>query len=97
MKVMSKESPQERLCDLKGFGPKSEEILAVVDINSVEDFMNVDPYQLYDKLKKEVKGTGLNSIYAILGARENRHWQDVKKTSKTEILFKLDDMGLAPK
>jgi DNA transformation protein len=97
MKVMSKESPQERLCDLKGFGPKSEEILAVVDINSVEDFMNVDPYQLYARLKKEVKGTGLNSIYAILGARENRHWLDVKKTSKTEILFKLDDLGLAPK
>ncbi|MFT5665388.1 MAG: DNA transformation protein [Gammaproteobacteria bacterium] len=97
MKSTSKELPQARLRDLKGFGPKSEEILAVVDINSVEDFMNVDPYQLYDKLKKEVKGTGLNSIYAILGARENRHWQDVKKTSKTEILFKLDDMGLAPK
>jgi hypothetical protein len=46
--------------------------------------MSVDPYQLYARLKKEVKGTGLNSIYAILGARENRHWQEVKKTSKTE-------------
>jgi DNA transformation protein len=97
MKSTSKELPQARLRDLKGFGPKSEGILALVDINSVEDFMNVDPYILYKRLKKEVKGTGLNSIYAILGARENRHWQAVKKTSKMEILFKLDDMGLAPK
>ena len=90
-------SPRKRLRDLKGFGPKSEGILAAVDIKSVEDFMNIDPYHLYARLKKEVKGTGLNSIYAILGARENRHWQEVKKTDKTEILIRLDDMGLAPK
>jgi DNA transformation protein len=97
MKAADKSSPQKRLRDLKGFGPKSEEILALVDINSVEDFLNVDPYQLYASLKKEVRGTGLNSIYAILGSRENPHWQDVKETSKTEILLTLDDMGLASK
>ncbi|OMH39153.1 TfoX/Sxy family DNA transformation protein [Motiliproteus sp. MSK22-1] len=86
-----------RLRDLKGFGPKSEEILARVDVNSVEEFMAIDPYELYAKLKKTVKGTGMNSIYAIIGAQENIHWQDVSRTRKTEILMKLDDMGLAPK
>jgi hypothetical protein len=45
MKATTKASPQARLRDLKGFGPKSEEILALVNIDSVEDFMNVDPYQ----------------------------------------------------
>ncbi len=58
MKAADKPSPQKRLRDLKGFGPKSEEILALVDINSVEDFLNVDPYQLYASLKK----------------RSERHW-----------------------
>ncbi|MCF6225591.1 MAG: TfoX/Sxy family protein [Xanthomonadales bacterium] len=86
-----------RLRDLKGFGPKSEEILAKVDINSVEEFMVSDPYILYAELKKKVKGTGLNSIYAIIGAQEGLHWQEVSRTRKTEILFRLDDMGLAPK
>jgi len=86
-----------RLRDLKGFGPKSEDILAQVDINSVEEFMAVDPYELYARLKKEVKGTGLNSIYAIIGAQEGLHWQEVSRTRKAEILFRLDDMGLAPK
>jgi len=86
-----------KLRDLKGFGPKSEEILAQVDINSVEDFMKVDPFELYARLKEKVKGTGLNSIYAIIGARENVHWQEVSRTRKTEILMRLDDMGLAPK
>ena len=86
-----------RLRDLKGFGPKSEEILAEVDINSVDDFMAIDPFELYKQLKLKVKGTGLNSIYAIIGAREDIHWHEVAKTRKEEILYRLDDMGLAPK
>ncbi|WP_163134922.1 TfoX/Sxy family DNA transformation protein [Agarivorans sp. Alg241-V36] len=87
----------KRLRDLKGFGPRSEEILAEVNIHSVDDFMAIDPYQLYARLKSTVKGTGLNSIYAIIGAREDRHWQEIKQQHKTEILFKLDELGLAPK
>ncbi|AWB64931.1 transcriptional regulator [Saccharobesus litoralis] len=87
----------KRLRDLKGFGPKSEQILAQVNIHTVEDFMAIDPYELYRQLKLTVKGTGLNSIYAIIGARENKHWQDVAKHQKSAILMRLDDMGLAPK
>ena len=86
-----------RIRDLKGFGPKSEEILAQVGIHSVDDFMNIDPFELYRQLKLTVKGTGLNSIYAIIGAREGMHWQEIARTQKEEILMRLDDMGLAPK
>jgi len=88
--------PPKRLRDLNGFGPRSEEILAEVKIHSVEDFMAMDPYDLY-ALIKPMKGMGLNSIYAILGARENLSWLEVAKTRKTEILLRLDDLGLAPK
>lgn len=85
-----------RLSDLKGFGPKSEEILAQVNIHSVEQFLNCDGFELYAALKKTVKGTGLNSIYAILGAQQDVHWQEIARTQKYEILLRLDDMGLAP-
>jgi DNA transformation protein len=44
-----------------------------------------------------MKGMGLNSIYAIIGARENISWLEVANTRKTEILMRLDDLGLAPK
>lgn len=87
----------KKISDLPGFGPKSEIILAQVGINSVDEFMQQDPFALYAKLKKEVKGTGLNSIYAIIGAQTNRHWQQVAKEEKEFILMRLDDMGLAPK
>ena len=86
-----------RIQDLKGFGEKSEEILAKVGIHSVDKFMAIDPFELYKKLKETVPRTGLNSIYAIIGAQENISWQEVAREQKTEILFRLDDMGLAPK
>ncbi|CCN81916.1 putative TfoX N family protein [Vibrio nigripulchritudo SFn27] len=88
---------EKRLRDLKGFGPKSEEILATVGIHSVDDFMLADSYELYAKLKAKVKGTGLNSIYSIIGAKENIDWREVAKQRKTEVLMRLDEMGLAPK
>lgn len=86
-----------RIRDLKGFGPRSEEIFAQIGIHSAEAFMEADPYELYARLKADVKGTGLNSIYAILGARDDMDWREVAKTRKHEILMRLDDLGLAPK
>lgn len=89
-------NPPCRLRDLNGFGPRSEEMLAEVDVHSVAEFMAIDPYELYARMKP-MKGVGLNSIYAIIGARENLSWLEVANTRKTEILLKLDDMGIAPK
>ncbi|MFT6005921.1 MAG: DNA transformation protein [Pseudoalteromonas tetraodonis] len=88
--------PPKRLRDLNGFGPRSEEILAELGIDSVENFIAIDPYDLYAMLKP-IKGMGLNSIYAIIGARENISWLEIAKTRKIEILIRLDDLGLAPK
>jgi len=82
--------------DLNGFGPRSAEIFAEVGIHSVEEFMDTDPFGLYEKIKP-MKGMGLNSINAILGARENISWLEIKKTRKMEILMRLDDLGIAPK
>ena len=86
-----------KLRDLKGFGPKSEEILASVDIHSVDEFMQTDPYELYALLKEKMNGIGLNSIYAIIAAQEDIPWLEVVRTRKMEILLRLDDMGIAPK
>lgn len=94
--IKTYEIPPKRLSDLNGFGPRSEEILAEVGINSVQDFVKIDPYDLY-ALIKPMKGMGLNSIYSIIGARENVSWIEIKNTRKTEILMRLDELGLAPK
>ena len=84
------------LSELKGFDPKSKEMLERVGIDSVEVFMETDPYKLYSLLKSNVPGTSLNMLYAIIGAQEDTDWREIAKSRKMEILLRLDDMGLAP-
>lgn len=82
---------------LPGFGPKSRQMLAAVGVHTRADFFAWDPFQLYAKLKTLDNKVSLNMLYAILGARDNCHWQQVKRTRRTEILLRLDELGLAPK
>lgn len=85
------------LDQLPGFGPKSKQMLAAVGINTCVEFFDCDPYQLYARLKAADPKVSLNMLYAILGARDNCHWQEVKRTRRTEILLRLDELGIAPK
>jgi DNA transformation protein len=85
------------LDQLPGFGPKSKLMLAAVGVHSCAQFFASDPYQLYARLKAHDPKTSLNMLYAILGAQANCHWQEIKRTQRTEILLRLDDLGLAPK
>lgn len=86
-----------KIRELKGLGEKSEEMLQQVGIHSVDEFMQADPFDIYRKLKAQIPGTSLNALYAMMGAQENLDWRDIAKTRKTEILVKLDDLGIAPK
>ena len=83
--------------DLRGFGGKSQQNLAKIGIHTVAEFMDANAFDLYKRLKENVPGTSLNFIYGIIAAQENKHWHQVMKEQKTDILFRLDDMGLAPK
>jgi DNA transformation protein len=83
--------------NLKGLGPKSHEMLLRVGIESAEDFHAEDPFELYRRMIEAGVPANLNLLYAMIGAQEDQHWQEIKQTRKTEILFRLDDMGLAPK
>ncbi|MDU0352923.1 TfoX/Sxy family DNA transformation protein [Paraglaciecola aquimarina] len=72
-------------------------MLAKVDIHSVEEFMAIDSFELYKRLKQKVEGTGLNSLYTLIAAKEGKHRLDIANHQKAEILLKLESMGLAPK
>ncbi len=85
-----------RIRELQGLGKKSEEILKRAGISSVEEFMASDPFELYLTLRQSVPGVGLNFLYAMLGAQEHMHWQQIARERKTAILMRLDEMGIAP-
>jgi len=85
-----------RIRDLEGLGPKSEAMLASIDVDSADAFKCSDAFEMYKKLKEQNNGVSLNMLYAMLGAQEGVRWQDVARDRKTEILMRSDDMGLAP-
>ena len=82
---------------LKGLGPKSREMLAKIGIDSAEQLRAADVIEVYARLHQVIPNVSLNMLYALIGAQEDLPWQQIKTERKTEILLRLDDMGLAPK
>jgi DNA transformation protein len=90
-------STPKRLQDMVNIGAKFEQALMQVGIDSPHQLQNADPFEVYARLKRSVPGSSLVALYALIGAVENRHWLEVKRDRRTEILLRLDDMGIAPK
>lgn len=85
------------IASLKGLGPKSSAALRSVGIDSIEELRVRDPFDVYALLKANVPGTNLNFLYGLIGAVEDVHWQEIKRTRRTQILLRLEEMGIAPK
>ncbi len=86
-----------RLRDMKGLGPRSEEWLALVGIDTPQALRAADPFEVYARLQAQVPGFNLNGLYALIGAIEDRSWIEVKRERRTEILLRLEQMGIAPR
>lgn len=87
------------ITDLRGLGPKSKAMLHSIGVTSVEQFMAADVFVLYARIQSEHQSanqaTSLNLLYAMIGAQENRHWQEIKRERRLEILLRLEEMGAA--
>ena len=82
---------------LPGFGPKTTQALAAIGIHTIDELKARDVYDVYRQLKGEVPGTSLNFMYGLIAAVEGRDWREVQRLYRTEILLRLDELGLAPK
>ncbi len=74
---------------LPGLGPKSERQLNAVGIHTVADLQRIGPVQAFLLLQRQKPPPSMNFLYALVGALENRHWQDIARERKTELLAQL--------
>lgn len=79
---------------MQNLGPKSQAQLKAIGIHSLEQLRACDPYALYVQLKKTNPKVSLNFLYSIIGAQEGRHWIDIKKERRLEILLRLEALGM---
>lgn len=85
------------VASLKGLGPKSSAALRTIGIRSIAELRARDPFDVYAELKVKVPGTSLNFLYGLIGAIEDVQWQQIKRTRRTAILLRLEEMGIAPR
>lgn len=80
-----------------GLGEMSWNALRSVGIHSPDVLRTRDPFDVYADLHRTNLSRSLNMLYALIGAREGVHWQVIARERRTEILLRLDQMGIAPK
>jgi DNA transformation protein and related proteins len=81
----------------QGLGAKSREQLAAVGIHTPDELRSSDAFDVYARIKVRWPGASRNLVYALIGAQEGRHWRDIARERRTEVLLRLDAMGLAPR
>jgi len=80
-----------KLRDLKGLGPKSEQCLIDIGINTPEELAKFGAVRTFIKLRDNSDAKpSLNFLYALVGALENKHWAKIAKEEKGRLLIELD-------
>lgn len=87
----------QRLRDMKGLGPRSEQWLPLAGIDTPAQLRAADPFEVYARLMEHMPAPSLNMLYALIGAIEDRNWLDIKRERRGEILMRLEDIGIAPR
>ncbi|MCF8777220.1 TfoX/Sxy family protein [Vibrio sp. IRLE0018] len=80
----------ERIRDLQGLGPKSEQMLQSVGINTSQQLRDLGPIRAYLRVREAQPKASLNLLYALVGALEGEHWLQVAKQRRWELLTQLE-------
>jgi DNA transformation protein and related proteins len=83
-----------RLSGLRNLGPKSEAMLATIDIRTHEQLAVRGALDAFIALKQAGQPASLNLLYAMEGALSNRDWRDVMRDDKLHLLTELEARGV---
>ncbi|WP_157991345.1 TfoX/Sxy family DNA transformation protein [Caldimonas tepidiphila] len=81
----------------RGLGPKSRAWLAQAGVHTSAQLRVADAVELYLRIRREQPGVGMNLLYALIGAQEDRPWQEIARERRLELLLRLDERGAAPR
>jgi DNA transformation protein len=80
-----------RLRDLPGLGPKSEQWLHEVGIETESQLKQLGAIRAFIRLRAECSiKPSLNFLYALVGAIEGKQWLTVAQNEKGRLLMELE-------
>ena len=81
------------LIKLKGIGPRCQALLNQVGIFTAEELREVGAIEAYLRIIEETEFSAhIALLYALVGAVEDRHWQEVAQTEKVRLRAELEGL-----
>ena len=71
---------------MRNIGPKSAAWLRQVGLRSLEDIAAIGTVDAFMKVRRAGFKPSLNLLYALEGALQNCHWQEVPDARRTELV-----------
>jgi hypothetical protein len=75
---------------LLNLGPQSTRWLASIGITTTAQLRRAGAVAAYVEVKRLHAGVSMNLLYALAGALEERHWSDVRRTQRLELLLAVE-------
>ena len=76
--------------ELRNIGPKSAAWLRQVGLRSAEDLVAVGAVQAFIKVKRAGFKPSLNLLYALEGALQDCHWQEIPEARRAELVAAVE-------
>lgn len=86
--------PAQHLSDLRNLGPKSEEMLAAIDIHTPIQLAGFGAVAAFIALNQSGLWASLNMLWALEGALSDRDWRGVVRNDKLRLLTELQAQGV---
>lgn len=81
----------ERLIDLRSIGPRCQDLLQQVGINTPKQLRELGAMEAYLRIIEETDFKPyIGLLYALVSAIENRDWYDVAQTDKARLKAELE-------
>lgn len=79
------------ISELKGLGPKSQDMLARADITSIAQLKDLGSVEAFVRTKRAIPGVSLNLLWALESALTGEPWQVVARLHRTSLLLAVDE------
>ena len=84
-------STTKQIADLKSLGPKSQQMLEMAGIHTVEQLLSMGAVAAYVQVKAASPRASLNLLWALESAVTGVPWQVIAKKERTSLLLAVED------
>jgi len=82
---------EKTISEMINLGPKSAKMLADAGIKTVAELEEYGAVDAFLAIKREGIPVSLNMLYAIHGALNDIHWNQIDRVERANLIMELDD------